>query len=130
MKYPTPFKRQIMVVDDDDAVREALVMLLRMEGHTVSSVSSGDEALALFQLGKFDLILTDFAMPFMTGDKLAATIKLLSPHQPLVMLTGFSEKFRGSSKRPMGVDLVVSKPFEIPALRHAIAFADRANSLY
>jgi len=111
-------KRHILVVDDDAFVCEAVTMILEIDGHLVDSASSGAQALALFQPGKFDLIITDFFMPAMTGEKLAAAIKTRSPSQPVVMLTAYPEKL--SRENPEGVDLLIGKPFEINALRDAV----------
>jgi len=93
-------------------------MILQIDGHLVDSASSGAQALALFQPGKFDVIITDFFMPTMTGEKLAAAIKTRSPSQPVVMLTAYPEKL--SRENPQTVDLLIGKPFEINALRDAV----------
>src|SRR6266699_7086204 len=85
-------KRHILVVDDDALVCETVTMILQIDGHLVDSASSGAQALALFQPGKFDLIITDFFMPAMTGEKLAAAITTRSPSQPVVMLTASPDK--------------------------------------
>jgi len=111
-------KRHILVVDDDALVCETVTMILQIDGHLVDSASSGAQALALFQPGKFDLIITDFFMPAMTGEKLAAAIKTRSPSQPVVMLTAYPEKL--SRENPQDVDLLIGKPFEINALRDAV----------
>jgi len=111
-------KRHILVVDDDAFVCEAVTMILQIDGHLVDSASSGAQALALFQPGKFDVIITDFFMPTMTGEKLAAAIKTRSPSQPVVMLTAYPEKL--SRENPQTVDLLIGKPFEINALRDAV----------
>src|SRR5437773_5739569 len=95
-------------------------MILQIDGHLVDSASSGAQALALFQPGKFDLIITDFFMPAMTGEKLAAAIKTQSPKQPVVMLTAYPEKL-ARDHTVAGVDLMIAKPFEINALRDAVA---------
>ena len=81
---------------------------------------SGEQALALFEIGKFDLILTDYAMAGMKGDKLAAALKALAPNQPVGMLTCCAEAMRPSDQPPPGVDLVISKPFGLDGLRQAI----------
>ena len=104
-------KRQILVVDDDAIVCETVMMILQIDGHVVHSANSGAQALALFEPGKFDLIITDFFMPAMTGEKLAAAIKTQSPTQPVVMLTAYPEKLKifqghaGDSLRN-GMDIV------------------------
>jgi CheY-like chemotaxis protein len=111
-------KRQILVVDDDAIVCETVMMILQIDGHVVHSANSGAQALALFEPGKFDLIITDFFMPAMTGEKLAAAIKTQSPTQPVVMLTAYPEKL--SRENPQAIDLLLGKPFEINALRDAV----------
>src|SRR5258708_814334 len=73
-------KRRLLVVDDDPSVCEVVEMVLKLDGHLVETVNSGSEALAVFVPGKFDLVFTDYFMPLMTGDKLAAAIKLRSPN--------------------------------------------------
>ena len=119
-------KRHILVVDDDALVCETVTMILQIDGHVVDSASSGAQALALFQPGKFDLIITDFFMPAMTGEKLAAAIKTRSPSQPVVMLTAYPEKL--SRENPQDVDLLIGKPFEINALRDAVTRCVRPQS--
>jgi CheY-like chemotaxis protein len=120
-------KRHILVVDDEPLVCETVTMLLRLDGHLVDTASSGAQALALFQPGKFDLIITDFFMPVMTGDKLAAAIKTRSPGQPVVMLIAYPEKLQRDRPLPL-VDLLISKPFEMDTLRNAITKCVPAES--
>src|SRR5206468_12229838 len=62
MTAPFP-QRRILVVDDEPFVCDALKMMLTFDGHIVETASNGKEALAMFEVGKFDLIITDFAMP-------------------------------------------------------------------
>src|SRR4249920_1030822 len=93
MTADSAHKRHILVVDDDTLVCETVKMLLWSEGHRVHTAASAAEALAVFEPGKFDLVFTDYFMPTMTGEKLAAEIKIRSPGQPVVMLTGHPEGF-------------------------------------
>jgi CheY-like chemotaxis protein len=113
-------KRYILVVDDDALVCETVTMLLRSEGHRVDTAASGAEALAVFEPGKFDLVFTDFLMPSMTGEKLAAEIKIRSPGQPVVMMTGYPERLEQDERPLTAVDFLIGKPFEIESLRDAI----------
>jgi CheY-like chemotaxis protein len=113
-------KRHILVVDDDALVCETVTMLLRSEGHLVATATSGAEALAVFEPGKFDLVFTDFLMPSMTGEKLATEIKNRCPGQPVVMLTGYPERLEQEERPLTAVDLLIGKPFEIESLREAI----------
>src|SRR5437870_372298 len=75
MSAPAFPQCRILVVDDEPFVCDAVKMMLNFDGHVVETASNGKEALALFEKGKFDLVITDFAMPSMKGDELAAEIK-------------------------------------------------------
>ena len=109
--------KQILVADDEQGVREAIAMLLSVDDHTVTEAENGAVAFALFSKGKYDLVITDFAMPVMKGNELAVKIKNVDPHQPVVMLTAYAEAI--TSANP--VDLVLNKPFRLDDLRDAIA---------
>src|SRR3954453_19240463 len=113
--------RRILVVDDEPFVCDAVKMMLNFDGHLVETAHNGKDALEIFEKGKFDLVITDFAMPVMKGDELAAAIKARAPEQPVVMITAYAEMLQ-SNKTPLaGVDCLVSKPFLLEDLRKAIA---------
>jgi two-component system OmpR family response regulator/two-component system alkaline phosphatase synthesis response regulator PhoP len=114
---------RILVIDDESFVREAVKMMLAFDGHVVETAPNGQEALALFQQGKFDVVITDLAMPLMGGDELAVAIKARDPKQPVVMITAYAELLGPPDHPPKGVDFVLSKPFLIEDLRLAIAKA-------
>ena len=121
MNERTCQQRHILVVDDEPLVRQTVQMLLQDDGYVVDEAESGPQALAMFEPGKFDMIFTDFFMPEMKGDQLAAAIKKRSPKQAVVMLTAFPEKFQSSACPLGGIDSFICKPFELETLRSAIA---------
>ncbi len=123
MAVPAFPQRRILVVDDEPFVCDAVKMMLNFDGHVVETANNGKEALALFEEGKFDLVITDFAMPSMKGDELAAAIKARAPKQPIVMITAYAEMLQSSGNPLTGVDFVISKPFLLENLREAIAKA-------
>ncbi len=114
-------KKKILVVDDEPFVCDAVKMMLAFDGHDVVTASDAKEALETFDKDKFDLVITDFAMPGMKGDELAAAIKARVPRQPVVMITAYAEMLQSSGKKLTGVDFLVSKPFLLEHLRAAIA---------
>ncbi len=117
-----PFpQRRILVVDDEPLVCDAVKMMLNFDGHVVETVGSAKEALALLERSKFDLVITDFQMPGMRGDELAAAIKARDPKHPVVMITAYAEMLQASGNPLTGVDFVISKPFLLENLREAIA---------
>jgi CheY-like chemotaxis protein len=121
MATPKISAKRILVVDDEPFVCDAVKMMLLFDGHQVQTANSGKEAMALFEKGKFDVVITDFAMPGMKGDELAAAIKVRAPDQPVVMITAYAEMLRSSGNPLAGVDSVISKPFLLETLREAIA---------
>jgi CheY-like chemotaxis protein len=118
---PPVSKKRILVVDDEPFVCDAVKMMLNFDGHSVETANSGKDALAIFDQAKFDLVITDFAMPNMKGDELAAAIKARAPKQPVVMITAYAEMLQSSGNPLTGVDFVISKPFLLENLREAIA---------
>ncbi len=121
MNAPAFPQRRILVVDDEPLVCDAVKMMLHFDGHEVETACSGKEALALLEKHRFDLVITDFEMPVMKGDELAAAIKARSPKQPVVMITAYAEMLQASGNPLTGVDLIISKPFLLENLREAIA---------
>jgi CheY-like chemotaxis protein len=120
MPEPKKNGKKILVVDDEPQVCEAIGMLLSFDGHEVVSANGGEEALALFARHKFDLVITDYTMPGMTGDDLALELKTRLPGQPVIMITAFAEDLKRSGVSLTGVDQLVSKPFQFQDLRDAV----------
>jgi CheY-like chemotaxis protein len=118
---PSVPKCRILVVDDEPHVCEALKLLLDFDGHIVETAANGQEALAIFEKGNFDVVITDFEMPLMKGTELAAIIKARKPNQPVVMITAYAEMLQASGQPLTGVDCLISKPFLLENLRQAIA---------
>ena len=118
---PSPPRRRILVVDDEPFVCDAVKMMLNFDGHEVETANNGKDALAMLDKEKFDVVITDFSMPAMKGDELAAIIKARTPEQPIVMITAYAEMLQNSGNPLKGVDFVISKPFLLENLREAIA---------
>ena len=120
MNQHTGQPRRILVVDDEPLVRYTVQLLLQDDGYVIDEAKNGTEALALFEPEKFDMVFTDYSMPEMKGDQLAAAIKQRSPKQPVVMITAFLEKLQSSDCPLGGVDSIICKPIEAETLRIAI----------
>src|SRR2546429_7926323 len=119
-KTAPPFpQRRILVVDDEALVCEAVKLMLKFDGHSVQTASNAEDALSLIEKEKFDIVITDFAMPTMKGDQLATEIKTRAPGQPVILITAFAEMLEASGNPLKGVDYVISKPFLLENLRQA-----------
>jgi CheY-like chemotaxis protein len=109
--------KRILLADDQSEVRETVRLLLGMDGHSVAEAANGREALGLFAPNRFDLVITDYAMPVMRGDELAANIKHVAPSQPILMITGSVEPYEFCAAP---VDAYLHKPFGCEELRVAV----------
>lgn len=112
---------RILVVDDDPQVLEVISTFLSLDGHAVFKASQGKEALEKFKLQPLDLVITDRAMPGISGSEVASFIKKASPHLPVIMLSGFGDFMQAAGEKPEGVDMVLSKPVTLGALRKALS---------
>jgi Response regulator containing CheY-like receiver, AAA-type ATPase, and DNA-binding domains len=111
----------ILVIDDEVMVSNVIAEYLRADGHRVDVADGPTIGLHKINDGQYDLIITDRAMPEMSGDQLAIRAKRIAPHVPILMLTGFGDFMIARGERPVGVDAVIGKPVSIDGLRDAIA---------
>ncbi len=81
----------ILAVDDDPLVLMNTVAMLEDQGHTALQAASGEAALAVLASHRVDLVITDQAMPGMTGLELAGHVRALAPDLPLILATGYAE---------------------------------------
>ncbi len=110
----------VLLVDDEPGVRDVISAYLRSEGHGVITAGSGREGLEQFKTQPFDLVVTDRAMPEMSGDQMAGLIKQARPNIPVVLLTGFGALIEVTGAQPKDVDVVLSKPVTLTELRKTI----------
>ena len=120
--------RRILVVEDEAPLRRILREYLAHSGHSVEMTVNGRDGFEKFleahldpaSNGKFDLVITDLAMPEMSGDQLAVAVKAAAPAIPIILLTGFGEMMLSSGETPPGVDLILPKPFSLASLQRAV----------
>jgi len=104
---------RVLVVDDDQGVREVLRDMLVALGHRVMEFGSGEEALRGYRAGLYDLILTDLGMPGVTGWKLAQSVRAVDTAVTISLVTGWGDEVRPETLERAGVNHVVSKPFTL-----------------
>jgi signal transduction histidine kinase/ActR/RegA family two-component response regulator len=103
----------ILVIDDDESVRDLLCDILVEGGHEVESANSGFEGLELFKKKDFDLVFTDLGMPRMSGWQVSEEIKKISSTTPIALITGWKVQLEESEKRAKGIDFIINKPFQM-----------------
>jgi signal transduction histidine kinase/CheY-like chemotaxis protein len=116
---PMPARLSILAVDDDALVLMNTVAMLEDLGHDVTAAYSAREALEAMQGRKFDLVVTDHAMPQMTGAQLAGHIREAQPAMPIVLATGYAEIPPGPGQALPRL----SKPFSMADLAAAVSRA-------
>lgn len=117
---------RLLVIDDDPAVRSVLRDLLSGLGYQVDDAPGGAEGLALFGQGGYDLILTDLAMPGMSGWEVAEAVRSASPAVPVIVVTGSATDADAKRADALGV-AILRKPVPLKELGAAVrqALADR-----
>ncbi|MDH0745637.1 response regulator [Pseudomonas sp. GD03842] len=108
--------RTILLVDDDPAVRSVTAMMLVSLGYSVVEAENGEEALKKID-ACVDLVLTDFAMPNMTGAELAARVRREHPDLPVMFITGFAD----IDILDVDQQLIVQKPYKEEELARKLA---------
>ena len=104
---------KILVVDDEEPVRQLLCEILEDAGCEAVQASCGREALAFFDSDRFDAVLTDIGMPGMSGWELASMLRERDPEIPLAIITGWGETVSSLQKEEARVDWLLSKPFSL-----------------
>lgn len=115
---------RILVVDDEEQVRELAVHVLTRAGYSVVSAASAAEALEVVAAESIDLVVSDVVMPGLTGIDLLTELRRQKPGLPVVLMTGgSSEPERTAKAIELGASAVVSKPYTHAELTNAIAEA-------
>jgi CheY-like chemotaxis protein len=112
--------RQLLVIDDDAAYRDAVGSLLRTLGHTVTEAESGSAGLALLRRQPVDLVMTDLVMPGLTGWDVARLVKAAHPRLPVVLVTGCAETIPPDQPERTWVDAILAKPCGLAEIQAVI----------
>jgi CheY-like chemotaxis protein len=115
----------ILLVDDEKILLAVAGRVLSNLGYTVECAESPTDALALFSQAPdhFDLLITDWSMPGMTGDRLSAEIRKLRPDIPVIICSGFNGKLSQSTGAAIEGMFVLPKPFNIMELGDTVGSA-------
>ena len=106
-------RARILVVEDEDEVRQLLSDILASEGHEVVAAANGSEGIEVFKQNTFDLVFSDLGMPDMSGWEVAGEIKSINSTVPVILVTGWNVEITNSENRTDSVDKIIQKPFEV-----------------
>lgn len=129
-KSPSTGKGRILFVDDEELIVRMTCQILKRMGYRVEAKTSPTEALELFrsQPDQFDIVLTDMAMPQMTGATLSEKILAVRPDMPIIICTGYSDSVDEDKAKALGIAGFVLKPIQARELGKVIqnVLGDRA----
>jgi CheY-like chemotaxis protein len=118
---PRPGK--ILLIDDEEAVRQTLADVLMSQGHAVSHCADGRTGLARLHAESFDLVFTDLGLPGLSGWEVTRLVKLRQPETPVILITGWGDQIGPEEAQTRGVDFLLAKPFELDGVRAVVAEA-------
>jgi len=121
--YPTSIERRkarILVIEDEETVRDVLLRTLAQVPHEVTTAENGEKGIQLFQKERFDMVLTDLGMPGLSGWEVCKRIKEMSPGTPVGMITGWGAEVDQEKVKETGLDFLISKPFDFHQLLKAV----------
>jgi signal transduction histidine kinase/CheY-like chemotaxis protein len=119
---------RLLVVDDEDFVRELLADILEGERCDVYLAEGGNEALSAFKEMTFDGVFTDVGMPGMSGWELAREIRQINKNVPIAVITGWGEAVGSHEQKAAGVDWVIAKPFTADRIVELVHEVDQLNA--
>lgn len=113
---------RILLVEDDPQLIEAEKNLLTEIGYQVTALKSSVEAVELFKRlpDRFDIVITDYTMPRLTGFQLARKIHALRPEIPIILCTGYSELVTPQKASSQGIFEVIMKPIDLGQIARSI----------
>jgi CheY-like chemotaxis protein len=114
---------RLLVVDDERVVRELMVEVLVRAGHSVVACDRPGAALELLAGDSFDLLVTDLAMPGLSGLELLERVRALRPGLPVIVASGAGAEHELRTAVELGATAALAKPFTHAQLRDAVAAA-------
>jgi len=111
----------ILVIDDEEFVRETLGEILAALTHDVQTVDSGRAALEKVAVSNFDVVFTDLAMPEMDGWETARAIRQAKPNLPVVLVTGYGATAEAPAGEENLVNAIIGKPFAFEQVTAVLA---------
>lgn len=108
---------KILVVDDEQGIRDFLAIMLKKDGHEAVTAGNGADALRAVQAEIFDLVITDVKMPGKDGIEVLKTIKEISPETVVIMITAFATAETAVEAMKLGAYDYIIKPFKVDELK-------------
>jgi len=116
-----PEKANILIIDDEENIRELLTTILTRYNYNAVTASNGMAGITAFQNGSYDVVFTDLGMPEMSGWEVAERLKAINPSITVVLVTGWGIELDKDELKEKSVDFVISKPFRIQQILEVVS---------
>ncbi|HKR60843.1 MAG TPA: response regulator [Pyrinomonadaceae bacterium] len=116
----------LLIVDDDNNIRETLYDLL-CDMHDCHTADRAEQALAYLEVESYDVVLTDIAMPGLSGDEILKRIQIQHPSTPVIVISGNSAAESARKLLDMGAFAYISKPFNLEDVESTVVRAIARN---
>lgn len=116
----TDNNRKLLIVDDEDAIRESLALAFEIQGYLVQTAPDGAEALKMLETDKIDVVVSDIRMPNKDGVTLLKNIKE-KPSSPFVILMSAYSEYTEQDVKNLGAVALIKKPLNFDQLLKLIA---------
>lgn len=108
----SPERPRVLLVDDEEAIRDGLAPFLSRSGFDVSTAADGEEALGLLRAGGIDIVVCDIVMPHTDGREVVRRLRAAGDWTPVILLTQVGASFERSAALEEGADDYLNKPFD------------------
>ena len=112
---------RILVVDDEESIRDLLRLVLTREGYSVVTANGGEEAIEYLEAQRFDLVITDLVMPRVNGVEVLRAARRIDPKYPVMVITGYPSVETVTELVRLGAGDYLTKPFNIDVVRMTVA---------
>lgn len=112
---------KILVVDDDEHIRDVLTDMLTIDGYHITACHDGESALEQFDNNEFDILITDLGMPGMSGLDLAGIVHEKNPNIPIAMITGWGTQLNQDEIALKGIKVLLPKPFHLKDIKNMVS---------
>ena len=112
---------RILVVDDEESIRDLLRLVLTGQGYSVVTASGGEEAIEYLEAQPFDLVITDLVMPTVNGVEVLRAAKRIDPTYPVIVITGYPSVETVTELVRLGAGDYLTKPFNVDVVIVTVA---------
>lgn len=120
--------KRLLLIDDDESIRDSMCLFFLNEGCHLQAFDTAEKGMEAIGTGPFDIIITDYRLPGISGLEFAKNVKMRYPETRLVLITAYLNERLTSKARELGFDELIKKPFTTVMIEKALSgLMERSN---